>query len=120
MNIQTCTESEEKALVRMFLQQSFDPLAHPLIALVDELLTKVAVNLLSCDLFTRRQSDVVEVGHLKWGNGGGVHAEIFFYCGLTFYFFGKCSCADGLYWMLHVCTCEVSWLNMMELRSPQL
>lgn len=53
----------------MLLQQSFDPLAHPLIALVNELLSEVAVNLLSRDLFTRRQSDVVEVGHLngkKW------------------------------------------------------
>lgn len=49
----------------MLLQQSFDPLAHPLIALVDELLTKVAVDLLSRDLFTRRQSDVVKVGDLN-------------------------------------------------------
>lgn len=49
----------------MLLQQSFDPLAHPLITLVNELLTEIAVNLLSRYLFTRRQSDVVEVGHLN-------------------------------------------------------
>lgn len=49
----------------MLLKQSLDPLAHSLITFVDELLAEVAVNLLRRDLFTGRQSDVVEVGHLN-------------------------------------------------------
>lgn len=61
----TCSEGEEEALVGMFLQQSLDPLAHPLIPLVDELLSKVAVNLLGGHLLAGWQRHVVEVRDLR-------------------------------------------------------
>lgn len=49
----------------MFLHEGLDPLSHPLVALVDQLLPEVAVDLLRRDLLVRGQSDVVEVGDLQ-------------------------------------------------------
>lgn len=61
----TCSKGKKEALVWVLLQQSLDPLSHPLVAFVDELLSKVAVNLLSCDLLAGGQCDIVEVWNLK-------------------------------------------------------
>lgn len=60
----TCSEGEEEALVRVLLQQRLDPLPHPVVPLVDELLSKVAVYLLGGHLLAGWQRHVIEVGHL--------------------------------------------------------
>lgn len=62
----TCSEGKEEALVGVFLQQGPDPLSHPLVPLVDELLTEVAVYFLGGHLLAGRQRHVVEVGDLEW------------------------------------------------------
>lgn len=65
----TCSEGKEEALVRVFLQQGPDSLAHPLISLVDEFLSEVAVYLLGCHLLTGWQGHIVEIRDLqlqKW------------------------------------------------------
>ena len=46
-------------------EQGAHPLPHPLVTLVDELLSEVAVDLLGSDLLAGGQGDVVEVGHLE-------------------------------------------------------
>lgn len=60
--VQTCSEGKEADLVFVLLQKSHDPLPHPLIPLVDELLAEVAVDLLGGDLLVRRKGGVDKVG----------------------------------------------------------
>lgn len=60
----TCSKGEEEALVWVFLQQCLDPLPHPLIPLVDELLSKVAVYFLGGHLLAGWQRHVIEVRDL--------------------------------------------------------
>lgn len=66
----TGSEGEKEALVGVLLQKSFYSLPHPLVALVDQLLSEVAVDLLCCDLLIWWQSDIIKVGDLKgWKKG---------------------------------------------------
>lgn len=61
----TGSEGEEEALVRVLLQKGPHSLPHPLVALVNQLLSEVAVNLLRGDLLFRWQSDIIKVGDLR-------------------------------------------------------
>lgn len=60
----TCSKGEEEALVRVLLQQGLDPLPHPLIPLVDELLSKVAVYFPGGHLFAGWECHIIEVRDL--------------------------------------------------------
>lgn len=62
----TCSKGEEEALVGVLLEQRLDPLPHPLIPFVDELLTKVAVYFLGGHLLAGWQCHVIEVRDLGW------------------------------------------------------
>lgn len=74
----TGSEGEKEALVGVLLQKGLNSLPHPLVALVDQLLSEVAVDLLRRDLLIRWQSDIIKVGDLeKEGEGeGGKGVEI--------------------------------------------
>lgn len=61
----TCSEGEEESLVRMVLQQRLHSPPHPLIPLVDQFLSEVAVYFLCGHLLAGRQSHVVEVWDLR-------------------------------------------------------
>ena len=60
----TCSKCKEEALVGVFLEQRLDPLPHPLIPLVDEFLSKVAVYFLGGHLLAGWQCHVIEVRDL--------------------------------------------------------
>lgn len=62
---QTCSEGEEAGLVFVLPQKRHDPLPHPLIPLVDELVAEVAVDLLGRHLLVRREGGVDEAGQLQ-------------------------------------------------------
>lgn len=62
--VQTCSEGKEADLVLILLKKCHDPLPHPLVPLVDELLAEVAVDLLGCHLLMRRERGVDKVGQL--------------------------------------------------------
>lgn len=61
----TCAKGEEEGLVGVPLQQGGDTASHPLIALVDELLAEVAVDLLGRQPVVGRQRAVDEVRQLE-------------------------------------------------------
>lgn len=61
----TCTKGEEEGLVGVPLQQRRHAASHPLVALVDELLAEVAVDLLGCQPVVGRQRAVDEVRQLE-------------------------------------------------------
>lgn len=61
----TCTKGEEEGLVGVPLQEGGDTASHPLVALVDELLAEVAVDLLGRQPVVGRQRAVDEVGQLE-------------------------------------------------------
>lgn len=61
----TCSKGKEEALVCVFPQKCHHSLPHPLIPLVDELLSEVAVYLLSRHLLVGRERRVDEVGDLR-------------------------------------------------------
>lgn len=60
----TSSKSKEETFVGILFQEIFHPLAHPLIPLVDKLLTEIIVNLLSSDAFMRWKSGIDEVWNL--------------------------------------------------------
>lgn len=60
----TCSEGEEEAFVGLFLEQRSDASPHPLVALVDQLLSEVAVDLLRRHLLAGQQRHVLEVRDL--------------------------------------------------------
>lgn len=61
----TCSKGEEEALVRVLLQQRLDPPPHPLVPLVDELLSEVSVDLLRRHLLAGWQRHIIEVRNLR-------------------------------------------------------
>jgi len=61
----TCSKREKEALVWVFLEQGLDPLPHPLIPLVDEFPSKVAVYFLGGHLLAVWQCHIIEVGDLE-------------------------------------------------------
>ena len=61
----TCSEGEEEALGGAPLQQGGDTLCHSLVALVDELLAEVAVDLQCRDSVVRWQGAVDKVRELR-------------------------------------------------------
>lgn len=61
----TCSEGEEETLVGMVLQQRLHSPPHPLIPLVDQLLSEVAVYFLCGHLLAGRQSHIVEIWDLR-------------------------------------------------------
>lgn len=71
---QTCSEGEEADLVLVLLQKCHDPLPHPLVPLVDELVAEVAVNLLGSHLLVRREGGVDEAGQLQRQDRGTLSA----------------------------------------------
>lgn len=61
---QTCSEGKEADLVFVLPQERHDPLPHPLVPLVDELLAEVAVDFLGRHLLVRGEGGVDKVGQL--------------------------------------------------------